>query len=90
MLANIPGIGFVLAAGLAGELGDSKHLGKLDSLCVCAGIVPRTLQSGGPDSPAIQGHAFPRCNRILKDWTVQSAQKIHLYGPPELKDSITR
>ena len=49
-----------------------------------------TLQSGGPDSPAIQGHASPRCNRILKDWTAQSAQKIHLYGPPELKDSITR
>jgi hypothetical protein len=62
-----------LAAGLAGELGDPKHLGKLDSLCAYAGIVPRTLQGGGPDSPA-----------------VQSAQKIHLYGPPELKDRITR
>ena len=90
MLTSIPGIGFVLAAGLAGELGDPKHLGKLDSLCAYAGIVPRTCQSGGPDSPAIQGHASPRCNRILKDWTVQSAQKIHLYGPPELKDRITR
>ncbi len=90
MLTSIPGIGFVLAAGLAGELGDPKHLGQLDSLCAYAGIVPRTHQSGGPDSPAIQGHASPRCNRILKDWTVQSAQKIHLYGPPELKDRITR
>ena len=90
MLTSIPGIGFVLAAGLAGELGNPKHLGKLDSLCAYAGIVPRTLQSGGPDSPAVQGHASPRCNRILKDWTVQSAQKIHLYGPPELKDRITR
>jgi transposase len=90
MLTSISGIGFVLAAGLAGELGDPKHLGKLDSLCAYAGIVPRTLQSGGPDSPAVQGHASPRCNRILKDWTVQSAQKIHLYGPPELKDRITR
>ncbi len=90
MLTSIPGIGFILAAGLAGELGDPKHLGKLDSLCAYAGIVPRTLQSGGPDSPAVQGHASPRCNRILKDWTVQSAQKIHLYGPPELKDRITR
>jgi transposase len=90
MLTSIPGIGFVLAAGLAGELGDPKHLGKLDSLCAYAGIVPRTLQSGGPDSPAVQGHASTRCNRILKDWTVQSAQKIHLYGPPELKDRITR
>ena len=90
MLTSISGIGFILAAGLAGELGDPKHLGKLDSLCAYAGIVPRTHQSGGPDSPAVQGHASPRCNRILKDWTVQSAQKIHLYGPPELKDRITR
>ena len=90
MLTSIPGIGFVLAAGLAGELGDPKHLRKLDSLCAYAGIVPRTCQSGGPDSPAVQGHPSPRCNRILKDWTVQSAQKIHLYGPPELKDRITR
>lgn len=90
MLTSIPGIGFVLAAGLAGELGDPKHLGKLDSLCAYAGIVPSSIQTGGPDSPAVQGHVSPRCNRILKDWTVQSAQKIHLYGPPELKDRITR
>jgi transposase len=90
MLTSIQGIGFVLAAGIAGELGDPKHLAPVDSLCAFAGIVPRTLQSGGPDSPAIQGHASPRCNRILKDWTVQSAQKIHLYGQPELKDRITR
>jgi transposase len=90
MLTSVPGIGFVLAAGIAGELGDPKHLAPLDSLCAYAGIVPRTFQSGGPDSPAIHGHASPRCNRILKDWTVQSAQKIHLYGPPELKERITR
>ncbi len=90
MLTSIPGIGFVLAAGIAGELGDPKRLASLDSLCGYAGIVPKTFQSGGPDSPAVQGHASPRCNRILKDWTVQSAQKIHLYGPPELKDRITR
>lgn len=90
MLTSIPGIGFVLAAGLAGELGEPSSLSRLDSLCACAGIVPRTFQSGGPDSPAIQGHASPRCNRILKDRTVQSAQKTHLYGPPELKDRITR
>jgi len=63
MLTSIPGIGFVLAAGLAGKLGDPKHLGKLDYLCACAYIVPRTHQSGGPDSPAVQGHASPRDNR---------------------------
>lgn len=90
MLTSIPGIGFVLAAGIAGELGDPTRLAPLDSLCGYAGIVPKTFQSGGPDSPAVQGNASPRCNRILKDWTVQSAQKIHLYGPPELKERITR
>ena len=90
MLTSIPGIGFVLVAGVAGELGDPVLLGGTDSLCAYAGIVPRTYQTGGPDSPAVQGRASPRCNRILKDLVVQSAQKIHLYGPPELKDRITR
>jgi transposase len=90
MLTSIPGIGFVLAAGLAGELGDPHTLAPLDSLCCYSGIVPRTYQTGGEDSPATQGKVSRRCNHILKDWVVQSAQKIHLYGPPELKDRITR
>jgi len=90
MLTSIPGIGFVLAAGVAGELGSPKHLATLDSLCAYAGIVPRTFQSGGPDSPAAQGRSSARCNHILKDWVIQSAQKIQLYGPPELKERITR
>ncbi len=90
LLTSIPGIGFVLAAGVAGELGDPARLGRTDSLCGYAGIVSTTDQTGGPDSPAIQRHASPRCNRILKDWTVQSAQKIREYGPPELKDRIIR
>jgi len=90
MLTGIQGIGFVLAAGIAGELGDPKHIASVDSLCSYAGIVPHTDQTGGPDSPAVQRRASPRCNHILKDWTVQSAQKIHLYGQPELKDRITR
>ena len=90
MLTSIPGIGFTLASGMAAELGDPSYLSGVDSLCAFAGIVPRTFQSGGPDKPASQGHAPSRCNHILKDWTVQSAQKIHLYGPPELKDRISR
>lgn len=90
MLTSIPGIGLTLASGMAAELGDPSSLSKVDSLCAFAGIVPRTFQSGGPDHPAAQGHAPARCNHILKDWTVQSAQKIHLYGPPELKERITR
>jgi hypothetical protein len=90
VLTSIRGIGFTLAAGMAAELGDPSRLSPVDSLCAFAGIVPRTLQSGGPDQPASQGHTPARCNHILKDWTVQSAQKIHLFGPPELKDRISR
>lgn len=90
MLTSIPGIGFTLATGMAAELGDPLRLSSVDSLCAFAGVVPRTFQSGGPDQPARQGHTPARCNHILKDWTVQSAQKIHLFGPPELKDRITR
>jgi transposase len=90
LLTSIPGIGFTLAAGIAGELGDPSRLSSVDSLCSYAGIVPSTFQSGGPDQPAFQGHTPARCNHILKDWTLQSAQKISLYGPPELKDRIAR
>lgn len=90
MLTSIPGIGFVLAAGLGAELGVPEKLPKLDSMCAYAGIVPRTYQTGGEDSPAKQGKTSPRCNHILKDWVVQSAQKLYLYGPPEIKDRIIR
>lgn len=90
MLTSIPGIGFTLAAGAAGELGDPRQLPRPDSLCAYAGIVPAVTQTGGPDSPARHGSTRARCNRILKDWTVQSSQKIALYGPPELKERITR
>jgi len=90
MLTSIPGIGFVLAAGVAGELGSPKKLPRTDSLCAYAGIVPRVSQSGGPDVLAQHGSTGPRCNRILKDWVVQSAQKIALYGPPELKDRMAK
>lgn len=90
MLTSISGIGFTLAAGTAGELGNPIRLSPVDSLCAFVGIVPHTFQSGGPDQPACQGHTPARCNHILKDWTIQSAQKIHLYGPPELKERISR
>jgi len=90
MLTSVPGISFVLASGVAVERGDPRKLAPLDSLCAYAGVVPQTYQSGGPDSPAAQGSASPRCNHILKDYVVQSSQKIRLMGPPELKDRINR
>lgn len=90
LATSISGIGFVLAAGAAGELGDPASLGNTDNLCGYAGIVSRVTQTGGPDKPARHGSVPKRCNRVLKDWVAQSAQKIALYGPPELKDRMTR
>jgi|SRR6056297_693830 len=90
MLTSIPGISFTLAGGVAGELGDPALLAGPDSLCAYAGIVPQVAQTGGPDSPPRHRSTSPRHNRILKDWVVQSSQKIALYGPPELKDRMTR
>jgi len=84
-LTSLPGISFVLAAGVAGELGNPDSMSRLDSLCAYAGIVPATYQSGGPDSPANTGKTSRRCNHILKDWVAQSSQKLRQYGPPEWK-----
>ena len=60
MLTSIPGIGFVLAAGVAGELGDpeTSRPHSTPSAPTPASF-PRTFQSGGPDSPPVQGHASP-------------------------------
>ena len=90
LATSVSGIGFVLAAGVAGELGDPASLGKTDSLCGYAGIVSSTDQTGGPDKSARHGPTPKRCNRVLKDWVAQSAQKIALYGQPELKDRMAR
>lgn len=89
-LTSLPGISFVLAAGIAGELGGPERLGRLDGLCAYSGIVPATYQSGGPDSPAVTTGTSQRCNHILKDWVAQSSQKLRQYGPPEWKDRFAR
>jgi len=82
-LTSIRGIGVVLAAGLTAELGHPWR--GLSSLCSYCGIVPSSKQTGGPDQPAQTGHVRRRCNRIAKDWLVQSANKIGLLGPEELQ-----
>jgi transposase len=88
VFTTVPGIGMVLAAALAAELGAHMHTVKFGSQCAYAGIVPRTDQSGGDDSPAVQNAPSRRCNRILKDYLVQAASKQQQYGPPEFKDAF--
>jgi hypothetical protein len=76
LLTSIRGIGFVLSAGVAGELGEPAKLGSTDSpSAVTRASCPNTLQTGGEDSQPVEGHVSPRCNRILKDWVVQSSRK---------------
>jgi len=82
---TLPGVGVVLAAALAAELGPHLHTASFSRQCAYAGIVPRTSQTGGPGQPAAQGAPPRRCNRILKDYLVQAASKQQQWGPPEFK-----
>lgn len=90
MLTSIGGFGFTLASGWAGELGDPSRLKKTDSICGYGGIVPKTSQTGGEDSAPKQGKTSKRCNRIFKDYLVQSAGKVAQYGPDEWKQRHAR
>jgi transposase len=83
-LTTVRGIGVVLAAGVSAEIGD-PHLQKpVNNLSSYAGIVPRVSQTGGPCQPAVSGSVAKRCNRILKDYLVQSASHLGLHGAEEL------
>jgi transposase len=88
LFTTISGIGVVFAAALAAELGPHLHEPSFGSQCAYAGIVPRTAQSGGSDSAAVQGAPTRRCNRILKDYLVQAASKQQMWGPPEFKNAF--
>ena len=85
LLTTVSGIGIVLAAGVGGELGDPQAQGDLTALSSYAGIVPRVAQTGGPDAPAVVGGVAKRCNRILKDYLVQSADHLGRQGPAEFR-----
>jgi len=83
-LTTVRGIGIVLAAGVAAEIGDPEAQKPVGNLCSYAGIVPRVSQSGGPEGDTHTGSVAKRCNRILKDYVVQSGQHLGLHGPDDL------
>jgi transposase len=83
-LMTVKGVGMVLAAGVAAEIGDPATQKPINNLVSYAGIIPRVSQSGGPDSEAHTGSVAKRCNRILKDYLVQSASHIGLHGVADL------
>jgi transposase len=89
-LTSIRGIGITLAAGVSAEIGDPEQQPSLINLASYAGIVPQIKQTGGVLGKTQIGKVKKRCNRILKDYLVQSASHIGLNGPEDLKSDYKR
>jgi Transposase IS116/IS110/IS902 family. len=83
-LTTLRGIGIVLAAGAAAEIGDPDRQKPVANLVSYSGIIPRVKQTGGPEGQTRTGKVSKRCNRILKNYVVQSAHHIGLHGPEDL------
>lgn len=83
-LTTVKGIGLVLAAGVAAEIGNPVAQKPLNNLTSYAGIVPRVFQTGGSEGDTHVGTVAKRCNRILKDYLVQSGSHLGLHGPDDL------
>ncbi len=89
-LTSIKGIGIVLASGVTAEIGDPLAQRSTDRLASYAGIIPKVKQSGGSQGPSITGRVSKRSNHFLKDFVVQSAFHIGLYGPKDLQNDYSR
>jgi len=72
-MLSLPGIGVVRASTCAAEFGHPDTWNNLNKMCSYAGIAPRSMQSGGPDKPAIVLGLPKKCNRRLKDALLQAA-----------------
>ena len=89
-LTSIRGIGIVLAAGITGEIGNPHNQKPVKNLVSYSGIIPRVKQSGGTQGKTHTGKVSKRCNRILKDYVVQSANHLGLHGPQDLMTDYKR
>lgn len=83
-LMSVKGIGLVLAAGVTAEIGNPVTQKPVGNLVSYSGIIPRVTQTGGSDSSGHTGSVAKRCNRILKDYLVQSASHLGLHGVDDL------
>jgi len=83
-MTSVRGIGIVLAAGVTAEIGDPFQQKPMNNLVSYAGIIPRVIQTGGPQGETYTGSVAKRSNRILKDYVVQSASHLGLHGPDDL------
>jgi transposase len=83
-LTSIRGIGIILAAGVSAEIGDPNKQKSINNLVSYSGIIPKVKQTGGIQGKTKTKKVGKRCNRILKDYIVQSASHIGLHGPEDL------
>jgi transposase len=89
-LTTVRGIGIVLAAGVTAEIGDPFQQKPLNNLVSYSGIIPKVKQSGGPEGRTYTGRVSKRCNRILKNYLVQSASHLGIHGAEELMADYKR
>ena len=89
-LTSVRGIGIVLASGVTAEIGDPFQQKPLNNLVSYSGIIPRVKQSGGPEGKTYTGKVAKRCNRILKNYVVQSGLHLGLHGPDDLMADYKR
>ena len=89
-LTTIKGTGIVLAAGVSSEIGPVEGQISLRRLSAYAGIVPRSKQSGGKNSPARHGTVSRRSNHRFKNFLVQCGNHMGQHGPAELKEDHGR
>ena len=84
LMTSVRGIGIVLAAGVTAEIGDPFQQKPMNNLVSYSGLIPRIIQTGGPEGEIYTGKVARRSNRILKDYVVQSASHLGLHGPEDL------
>ncbi len=89
-LTTIRGIGLILAAGVSAEIGHPDKQKTLTNLVSYAGIIPKLKQTGGEHGKTQVGRVGKRCNRILKNYVVQSGLHMGIHGPDELKADYKR
>jgi transposase len=89
-LTSVRGIGIVLSAGVSAEIGNPYEQKPLNNLVSYCGIIPRVKQTGGPQGETKTGKVAKRCNRILKNYAVQSASHLGLHGPADLMADYKR
>jgi len=89
-LTTVRGIGIVLAAGVTAEIGDPNIQKPLNNLVSYSGIIPRVKQTGGPEGKTYTGKVAKRCNRLLKNYVVQSGLHLGLHGPDDLMSDYKR